>query len=347
MKLHQGLMVITLTLTVMSGDLFAQGSDDRMFGNGRFLRRMKNEIVGKSKPDPKKKSPTKSDAKSKGKSPTPAARPAKSPTPATRAPANRSSNRPSQTYRPTPAKRPGSEYRAPQLDAPRVEGVLESAKRGSAPADLTRSARKPTFGFGMLLETKREQLVVTQLDPKGNAVDAGIKRGDVVVEAGGVEMKTMQEFNDVTDILEAGDQIEFVVLRKGKKDKLLIMHGKSPEQEAGDNETIEPAEPSTARTPSTRKYEFVPDPTDKNMKHVSRMPSVIAPSRQAYQSNRPVAQQPQRASAPRNVVEQQRLQIQQMQREIERLRRTNGGQSNQGTTNNAVLSGPDLSGPGQ
>ena len=333
MKLHQGLMIVALTLTVMTGDLVAQGSSgDRMFGNGRFLRRMKNEITGNSsKPDPKKKSPKKADAKSKA--PTPATRKTNSPTPAARTPNGLPANRPSLTNRPTPAKRPGANYRAPQLDGPIIKGVVEPATRDKAPADVTRSARKPTFGFGMLLETRRDQLVVTQLDPKGNAVEAGIKRGDIVVEAGGIEMETMQEFNDVTDVLQEGDQIEFVLLRKGKKEKMLIMHGKAADATGSEDEAIEPADSSALRTPSTRKYEFVPDPSDKNMKHVNSMPSVMAPNRQAFQSNKPAVQYQRRMAAPTSVVEQQRRQIQQMQLEIERLRRTN--------------SGPDLSGPKQ
>ncbi len=341
MKLHQGLMIFALTLTVMTGDLSAQDSKDRMFGNGKFLRRMKNEIMGdSSKAEPKKKSPKK--AKSKDKSPTSAMGRSKSLTPAIKA------SSPWSAKRPTLAKRPsGSD---PQLNSSKVGSLLDVTKRGKAPVTVTRSSRKPTLGFGMLLEIRQDMLVVTQLDPKGNAAKSGVKRSDVVVEAGGIEMKTMQEFNDVTDVLQDGDQIEFVLLRRGKKEKMLIMHGKGPEQEVADEQAIEPALAAYPKSiQATRKYEFVPLASDKNSIHVNDMPSVIATKGQASRSNQPFVQAKHQLPNPQGVIDQQRLQIQKMQLEIERLRSAKANSPNdpspiQMGTN---LGGLDLSGPGQ
>jgi hypothetical protein len=324
MKFHQLLMVAVLATTVLCGSAAAE-YQDRMFGNGRFLRRLRDDITGNS--TPKKPTPVKSSAKQpKSKAPTPIRKPSSA-----------------KSKVPTPIVGSGkvstSKTRTNKSPASPIAGP------SSATNQAKRSTKKSTIGFGMLLETRGEAIVVTQVASKGNASDAGIKAGDVIQGAGGVDLTSLEEFNEISTILGQGDQLEFNVVRRGKKKDILIQFGTAPD------------EGEIAKTPAPKKkndYSFVPQGVDKSQ---AGLRSVM---KQPAQLNRPSSiQRPSQrnqvdsfqSSQQQRIIKEQQLKIQQMQREIKRLQQRSQVAPMAVPTpaqrpGKTILQGPSLSGPG-
>ena len=85
-------------------------------------------------------------------------------------------------------------------------------------------------GFGMSVKLDRDdQLVVSNVDPNGNAARAGVRPGDQVLEIGGMEATTVEEFEEISKIMSAGDQLELQFKRGGKTEKILVQYGETPE----------------------------------------------------------------------------------------------------------------------
>ncbi len=318
-------MVGILASTVLCGSAAAE-YQDRLFGNGRFLRRIRDDLTGK--PTPKKPTPANASSKSKSKTPTPARRPSSAKKPNSKSPtlANRSGKTPTPTVRPLAATN-----RTPAIAGP---AGSKASKR---------SAKKATIGFGMLLESKGDAIVVTKIDSRGNAKEAGLKAGDVIQGAGGVDLTSIEEFNEISDILGSGDQLEFTVARRGKTKDILIQFGTAPD------------EGEVAKTPAPKKennYSFVPERVDNSqtgLRSVLNQPAVQTKPTTTNPRGQQNGLRP--ASVEQRLISEQRLQIQQMQQEIQRLK-----QRSQMTPRivpaettppgKTILEGPSLSGPG-
>lgn len=361
MKIHQFAMIIA-TVVMLGGTVMAdEKPDDRLFGNGRFLRRIRSELTGR--PEPTKPQPGKPPARSnpldpRAKVPTPAARPgANSPAPAR-----------SNGNLIAPKLPPATRLTPPSINGNRPKTIgsglanPNSAARGAEPTptstlvgDAEKSSQKPTLGFGMLLQKRGEELVVAQLDPRGNAVEAGVRGGDVIVGAGGVALSSMNEFNEITDILQNGDQLEFEIARRGKKDKMLIQFGEAPKEgeitkpAPGPNPAIDKATTNNSELGRARRvqplpgaYDFVPPASGTN-----GMRSVLDQGERSNATSlrsftNPRATQNRNAAASPQLIEQQRRQIEQMQREIERLRQLQQIQpAESGSLGGSILNGPD------
>lgn len=87
-------------------------------------------------------------------------------------------------------------------------------------------------GFGLVIEERNEVLVVQSVAPGSNAASAGLQPGDVIVKLGGVETATVAEFDEITGIMQPGDQIGFQVRRRGKEVDGLLQFGATPEPDA-------------------------------------------------------------------------------------------------------------------
>jgi len=327
MKLHQLLIVGVLTTTVLCGTASAK-YQQRLFGNGRFLKRMRDDLTGKSTPKQPTAAKTKANTEAKGKTPTLA----KSKSSATAPRSNAKT--------PTPAVRGKTPTLARSSNSKTTPRSV--AGPSASPKEVSRSAKKPTIGFGMLLETKGDDIAVTQIDPRGNANEAGIKKGDLIRGAGGVDLTSLEEFNEITNILGQGDQLEFNVERRGKKKDILIQFGTAPE------------EGKIVETPAPKKkndYSFVPEGDEKP--HAGLRSIVSQPS---AEFSRPTTRPPNAAgyqsraiqTSSQRLIEEQRQQIQQMQREIQRLKQGSLVAPTQSTPSGGrtILEGPSLSGPG-
>ena len=107
-------------------------------------------------------------------------------------------------------------------------GQQAAAVAGAAErVDATRL--KAVKGFEMVVQSPREGVfVVTGVRPGGNAAEAGIQRGDRVTSIGGVELQSMTEYDEITKSMGGGDQLEFEIVRRDKKDKMLVQFGEPP-----------------------------------------------------------------------------------------------------------------------
>ncbi len=306
MKLHQALIVATLSLSVLVGDTYAQDSDKRMFGNGRFLKKMRDDIFGtkpkKDSPAPyqsrnstPKRNPLSLSVKGKGNVPTPALpsdgqRPAAIDSKSTYQ--HRSPQ--SQAKRSLAANSKSAQYQKPTTirNKPQARPTQNSTLSPQVIESVTRSGKKQTLAFGMLLETRGENLVVTNIDPNGNANKAGIRKGDMILGAGGLELGSMLEFNEITDVLRSGDQLEFVVSRSGKKDKKLILFGEAPDMTPKEVAQSNGTSPSNAvgtgaarRSANLNQYQIAP--ASNNMHSVIESSGNQFAPKQTYQPKNP------------------------------------------------------------
>lgn len=339
MKLHHVIVVAVLTTVVFAGDAIAQ---ERMFGNGRFLRRVRDSFTGdrfkeESKPKPKAKESAKK-TKPKSAKPTPAAKPkskAKVPTPAkSKAPEDSSKSR----Y--------PDAYKAPELEDLESDITLDVPSNNAR--KVTRSGPKQTTGFGMLLVSKGDKHVVTRVDPKGNAKKAGLRIGDEVFKAAGIKLQSMDEFNQITDVLREGDQIEVEYRRKGEKEMSLVMFG-APKFDTEDAETIEPAyvEDTSKKSPELTApgsvLDFVPPQSRANQSNVKRQ---LGSNRLLEPTQPAVARKSLERLQYERALEQQRLEIEKLNEEIRRLR-TEVPVVEAKPVGNSILEIPDLNGPGR
>ena len=189
--------LFSLAAVVLLGTpTFADGPFDRFLPRGRLLKKLRDDIMGAPAP----------------KQPTPAAKP----------------NLAAQKG-PTPARRPSPQQRA-QLPQQRAQSSQQ------AKSDRPTAVRSGVEGFGMaVVLDKNENLVVAQVAANGNAAEAGIRRGDVLVEAGGVELTSIEELEQIEKVLGAGDQVELKVARNGRAAKVMLQHGQAPALEDVDN----------------------------------------------------------------------------------------------------------------
>ena len=232
---------------------------------------------------------------------------------------------------PTPARRPSPQQRA-QLPQQRAQSSQQ------AKSDRPTAVRSGVEGFGMaVVLDKNENLVVAQVAANGNAAEAGIRRGDVLVEAGGVELTSIEELEQIEKVLGAGDQVELKVARNGRAAKVMLQHGQAPALEDVDNGNAPTGTASRSQSYQSsgsdrngyrEDFSFVPpsgDSAPSGMRSVVersappvRPASTQKPALSQLQSNyRPQAsrQQQQPASA------QQQQQIQALRQQLEQLRR--------------------------
>lgn len=259
----------------------ADNPDDRTFGNGRFLRRLRDDVVKRTKLEPKKKE--------EGKDPTPAKRPAKG--------------------EPTLATRPSKAMPA------------QNRRPSAAPTAAAKNSKELSNGFGMQIESRNDQLIVTKTDARGNAVEAGVRNGDIVVGAGGVEIKSVEELQEITKILGNGDQLEFEISRRGQEKKVLIQFGEAPEE----SEVVV----SKPKTPAKQvsNYNFLPEPAEPKTGNFRSVLNDSTTRREINRTPQSVTQPPAATrlnnADPQLIIDQQRRQIEQLRREVQRLQQSN------------------------
>ena len=307
MKLYQALLVTALSVSVLVGHTSAQESDAPAFGKGRLLKKMRDDILSFKKPKFKlpsfKSNPTtpqvaipqpklRFPVPGKSRVPTPAVLPSANSRPAAlETAAYRHPIRANVTEKSVSSASSSTQYQVPSANTP----VAKSNVTPAAIENVTRSAKKQSLAFGMLLETKDQELVVTQLNPAGNASKAGVRKGDRIIGVGGVELDSMLAFNEITDVLKDGDSLEFLVDQSGKESKKLVLFGKAPEVITRDF-----AQPSKFSAPANRTARKPVSRTTSNLKQyelvnpASTMPSVIeSPQRQTAPTAEKVNASPQ------------------------------------------------------
>lgn len=156
----------------------------------------------------------------------------------------------------------------------------------------------------MQLELKSDKFIVSKVDSRGNAQKAGIKRGDVILSAGGVELSSVEEFIEITKILGQGDQIELQVEQRGKEKDVVIQFGQVPKPDE-----ITRVSPTKTKNDNS----FIPQRDDNSQ---TGLRSVLNQQRQNAGS-----------VDTQQTIELQRQQIEQLQREVQRLKRQSNASS--------------------
>jgi hypothetical protein len=197
-------------------------------------------------------------------------------------------------------------------------------------------------------ENRDGKLVVTGVDPGGNAAKAGVQRGDIIVAAGGLNDIALKDYQEITNVLNAGDQLEFKISRNGSEKELMVQYGTAPTAlDAEESSAEAPAENGTQSRTSAPQFDFAPAPSSDAMQSVllnspqaagsgSRLTdSTPIPnySRQEMSSGNPAGQDV--AKLIKTVKEQQQI-IARMQQEILRLK----SQSNLPARTNQRYSSP-------
>lgn len=130
----------------------------------------------------------------------------------------------------------------PELGQPEPAPQSRQLDFASTPA---RKLPKPSIkdGFGFELVDRDDGVYVDKVKPKGNADQAELKKGDRIAKIGGVEIELIQQFEEIAEMLENGDQIEIVISRRGKEEDVTLQFGQPPAEAETPTERSQPAPP--------------------------------------------------------------------------------------------------------
>ncbi len=211
------------TIVFQSVGVQSVDAQERMFGNGRFLKRVFGDLAPQPAPA---KQPTPASAAKKGQLQS------RQPTAAQRPSQNAQPTLANQSVRPRSANPRSIQPARSDASHASINRLPKSPATVDADSIPTRSNAKATLGFGMLVELRNDKLYVSKMDPKGNAAIAGVRVGDRLVAGGGIDFESLSDFNGIGDILEDGDQLEFEVERNGREKEMMIVFGKATEGQA-------------------------------------------------------------------------------------------------------------------
>lgn len=102
----------------------------------------------------------------------------------------------------------------------RLEKQVGEATQGAKPA--TEEQVAPGF-LGLSADDQNGILEVVSVRAGGPADQAGIKPGDRILSAGGVELKRLSDMAGVVGKLPAGSRVEFVLARDGRSVKITVV----------------------------------------------------------------------------------------------------------------------------
>jgi hypothetical protein len=180
-------------------------------------------------------------------------------------------------------------------------------------------------GFGMTVAGGSSGgLVVAHVDPNGNAYQAGVRRGDRILELGGIEASDEKEFQEIEAAMADGDQLELRLRRGGKENKVLVLFGEDVVPSTGDAER-NPESVSTGQdafSERTATYDFAPPATDGTMRSVLDNPQARLPVTAANNLNNDRHLLDRQLRSLNQTISQQQVMIQQLKEENQRLRRS-------------------------
>jgi hypothetical protein len=152
-----------------------------------------------------------------------------------------------------PANQPRTSGSKPRLNS---SPNSMASNQGQIVGDVDPLKIKATKGFGMVLKPVTENsFVIARINPNGNAANAGIKLGDKVESVGGVGIDSLVLYDEITKEMRGGDQLEFVVVRKGKQEKILVQFGELPKVDDQQIGTKAPAAPAFSPTSSEAMFD--------------------------------------------------------------------------------------------
>lgn len=76
--------------------------------------------------------------------------------------------------------------------------------------------------FGIVVKSVGKNVVVSRVKKSGTADAAGVKSGDIVKSIGEMPINNPSDIQELDEVLEPGDTVEFELIRKGKAQKMLV-----------------------------------------------------------------------------------------------------------------------------
>lgn len=257
--------------------------------------------------------------------------------------APRSQGQRTQGQLPTPprsaATKPSSSRQGAQLPNPNTRpelGQPEAAPQGRQldfASTPSRKLPKPSTkeGFGFELVDRDDGVYVDKVKPKGNADQAELKKGDRIVKIGGVEVELIQQFEEIAEMLESGDQIEIVISRRGKEEDVTLQFGQPPAEPETPAESSQPAPPEFRLSEPGEIPDFAPPASESSRYEpgVTALPEENTSTPRTASSNGfrspslPVERDNSSGYAEaeyQRVIRQQQEQIRQLQLQLQQLR---------------------------
>lgn len=239
------------------------------------------------------------------------------------------------------ATKPSSSRQSAQLPNPNTRpdlGQPEPAPQ-SRQLDLastpiaSRKQPKPSTkeGFGFELVDRDGGVFIDKVKPKGNADQADLKKGDRIAKIGGVEVELIQQFEEIAEMLENGDQIEIVISRRGKEEDVTLQFGQPPAVPETPAESTQTAPPEFRLSQPGEIPDFAP-PANESSRYepgVTELPEENESATRAATSNGfrspslPAERDSSNAYAEaeyQRIIRQQQEQIRQLQVQLQQMR---------------------------
>lgn len=309
-------------------------------GRGRLLKKMRDDLFGSPEQRAKEEAARRAAVQKKRE----AARRKAELEAQRRAQANRQPTPAQRNRQPTPIQRtpvqgtPTQRAPSPRASAQGVPAQRSQQTQQRSPArrqtpskQVASSSNKQSkrVGFGFEIVERKDKLIISKIDGKGNAAEIGLKRGDEIVGIGGIDVDTKESFDEIAGILNSGDTIEISYKRKGQVDDILIPFGQPEEME--DTAGIE----DEIQTPSRIDgNDFAPPANTAQGSRRGDRSDVL--EREIQQLNRTVSKQ-------RQTIEQLRTQIRALQ-QTSAPQLPNRPSSRTGSS--VLQGGPAFNGPG-
>jgi len=293
---------------------------------GKFLKRLRDDIFGTQpqvpqtrRPAQQQRTPTLARPNTTKQNPYSRQQQQRTQTPSTNRYPNQQQARGTTRY-PQPPSSTTGRYAPNRQQLPSTARSRTQQRTPSRTPTLNRGAERKSAiatrtGFGLTLDTNRDdELYVASVVSGGNAAKSGIRRGDTILEIGGVEATSVEEYDQISKAMSEGDQMEFRIERHGQTDKILVAWGEAPDLENLETTDLGPAPGNDRNSTKERNYDFVPPAGGKSVLDGTPVRgNTVSSSSQVRQLSR--------------TVQQQNQTIRQLQGELSKLRGAmrNGG----------------------
>ena len=123
----------------------------------------------------------------------------------------------------------------PAAKKPKTQPKPIQNKQADTTVRQPRNAAVPATGpvrnaiLDAVFAPRNKRLFVTKLSPSGYGAKSGLKMGDELLEVGSLPIENSQELKEIFKVLNEGDQLVFLVRRKGKKKEIVVSFGESKE----------------------------------------------------------------------------------------------------------------------
>ncbi len=100
----------------------------------------------------------------------------------------------------------------------------------AAPETVEIPQSRNTLNHGIVVEPEGPEdapvgLRIRNIARGGLCADSGLKRGDVIVNIGGIPTSQEGEFQGIMNVIQQGDEMEFTVIRNGRQQKVMVQFG--------------------------------------------------------------------------------------------------------------------------